>query len=61
MYGESITQYEHLQYSNRISFSEGTTFVNDVKEMKLGIQGGLYKPIQLQEKTLDKLKEQLDI
>lgn len=59
LYGESITQYEQLQYSNRISFSEGTTFVNDVKEMKLGIQGGLYNPIQLQEKALDELKERL--
>lgn len=59
LYGESITQYEHLQYSNRISFSEGTTFVNDVKEMHLGIQGGLYKPIQLRETALDELKERL--
>lgn len=59
LYGESITQYEHLQYSNRISFSEGTTFVNDVKEMHLGIKGGLYNPIQLRETALDELKERL--
>ncbi|MGY0400683.1 hypothetical protein [Carnobacterium jeotgali] len=59
LYGESITQYEQLQHNNRISFLEGTTFVNDVKEMHLGIQGGLYKPIQLKEKALDELKERL--
>lgn len=59
LYGESITQYEQLQHSNRILFLEGTTFVNDVKEMHLGIQGGLYKPIQLRETALDELKERL--
>lgn len=59
LYGESITQYEQLQHSNRISFLEGTTFVNDVKEIHLGIQGGLYKPIQLRETALDELKERL--
>lgn len=59
LYGESITQYEQLQHSNRISFLEGTTFVNDVKEIHLGIQGGLYNPIQLRESALDELKERL--
>lgn len=59
LYGESITQYEQLQHSNRISFLEGTTFVNEVKEMHLGIQGGLYNPIQLRESALDELKERL--
>ena len=59
LYGQPVKQYEHLLHVNEMSGINGTTFVNEVKEYTLGIQGGLYETSQTTLSRIAEAKESL--
>lgn len=59
LFGQPTKQYDHLLHTNDLSGINGTTFVNEVKEYDLGINGGLYESGQTTLSRIAAAKERL--